>query len=156
LGSHDGAPPLGLRIEDAATRDEWLERLREARPSATFDAGRVSPHAVLARGAGKTVELPGYAEGAWTPQEEGSQLVALALGARAGEVVLDACAGRGNKTGLLARAVGPTGAVDVCRRLVARDRRSGRRLRSDPRRCAVLRDGDIAASPRAGVASLRR
>ncbi|MDF2691841.1 MAG: Ribosomal small subunit methyltransferase, partial [Labilithrix sp.] len=113
LGAHEGAPPHGLRIEDAAARDEWLARLREARPQAIFETGRVSPHAVLARSAGKLVELPGYAEGAWTPQEEGSQVVALALGARSGDVVLDACAGRGNKTGLLARAVGPSGAVDA-------------------------------------------
>jgi 16S rRNA (cytosine967-C5)-methyltransferase len=47
-------------------------------------------------------------------QEEGSQLAALAVGARAGESVLDACAGRGNKTGVLARAVEPDGAVDAC------------------------------------------
>ena len=113
LGSHDGAPPIGLRIEDASARDAWLARLREARPQASFEVGRVSPHAVLARGAGRVIELPGYDEGAWTPQEEGSQLVALALGARAGEVVLDACAGRGNKTGLLARAVGAGGSVDA-------------------------------------------
>jgi 16S rRNA (cytosine967-C5)-methyltransferase len=38
----------------------------------------------------------------------------LAVRARPGETVLDACAGRGNKTALLARAVGPTGAVDAC------------------------------------------
>lgn len=113
LGAASGAPPLGLRVEDAGARDEWLARFREARPSARFEPGRVSPHAVLARGAGKITELPGYEEGAWTPQEEGSQLVALALGARSGDVVLDACAGRGNKTGLLARAVGPSGSVDA-------------------------------------------
>jgi 16S rRNA (cytosine967-C5)-methyltransferase len=106
-------PPLGLRIEDAGARDAWLGRLREARPLATFEVGAISPHAILSFGAGKLTDLPGYAEGAWTPQEEGSQLVGLALGARVGEVVLDACAGRGQKTGILARAVGPQGAVDV-------------------------------------------
>jgi 16S rRNA (cytosine967-C5)-methyltransferase len=113
LGALEGAPPTGLRVEAAAERGAWLARLREARPSASFEPGRVSPHAVLARGAGKVIELPGYEEGVWTAQEEGSQLVALALGARPGDVVLDACAGRGNKTGLLARAVGPGGAVDA-------------------------------------------
>lgn len=106
-------PPLGLRVEDPSEREAWLARFREARPNATFELGQVSPHAILAFGAGKLALLPGYAEGAWTPQEEGSQLVALALGARGGESVLDACAGRGNKTGLLARAVGPSGAVDA-------------------------------------------
>jgi 16S rRNA (cytosine967-C5)-methyltransferase len=98
-------PPLGLRVEDASSRDAWLAKLREARPDATFEPGRASPLAILAHGAGRLVDLPGYAEGAWTSQEEGSQIVALALGAKPGEVVLDACAGRGNKTGVLARAV---------------------------------------------------
>lgn len=114
LGSFAGwSPPLGLRIEERAERDAWMARLRDARPHATFEPGKVSPHAVLAHGAGRVADLPGYEDGAWTPQEEGSQVVALSLGARAGDVVLDACAGRGNKSGLLARAVSPAGAVDV-------------------------------------------
>jgi 16S rRNA (cytosine967-C5)-methyltransferase len=60
----------------------------------------------------------------------------LALGARPGETVLDACAGRGNKTGALAAAVGGTGAVDAAdvhppklealRRDLARTRRAVR------------------------------
>ena len=108
----DSAPALGIRVENAADRDTWLARFQEVRPHATFEAGKVSPHAILARGAGKLVDLPGHAEGAWTSQEEGSQVIALALGAEPGETVLDACAGRGNKTGLLGRAVG-TGAVDA-------------------------------------------
>lgn len=106
-------PPLGVRVEVEPDRDLWLARFREAKPHASFEPGRVSPQAILARGAGKLTELPGYDEGAWTPQEEGSQAVARALEAQPGDVVLDACAGRGNKTGLLARAVGPSGAVDA-------------------------------------------
>jgi 16S rRNA (cytosine967-C5)-methyltransferase len=46
--------------------------------------------------------------------------MALALGTRPGEVVLDACAGRGNKTAVLARAVGPGGAVDACDAIVGK------------------------------------
>ncbi len=113
VSSYGEAPPLGLRVEEPAERDRWLAMLREAKPAASFEAGKWSPHAIVARSAGLVTELPGYAEGAWTPQEEGSQLIALALGARAGETVLDACAGRGNKTGLLAREVGGGGAVDA-------------------------------------------
>ncbi len=109
----DGPPPLGIRVEREEERATWLARFTEAKPNATFEVGRISPLAVLARGAGRIVELPGHASGAWTPQEEGSQLVSLALGAREGDTVLDACAGRGNKTGLLARAVGASGAVDA-------------------------------------------
>ncbi len=107
------SPPLGLRVERADERDTWIARLREARPEARIEAGRVSPLAIVARGAGRLTDLPGWEEGAWTSQEEGSQVIALALGARAGQSVLDACAGRGNKTGLLAREVGNSGAVDA-------------------------------------------
>ncbi|HTQ44920.1 MAG TPA: transcription antitermination factor NusB [Polyangiaceae bacterium] len=107
-------PPVALRVERAEERDAWIEKLRAAAPGATFEPGRVSPLAILARGAGRPQSLPGWSEGAWTVQEEGSQVAALALGAREGERVLDACAGRGNKTGVLARAVGATGAVDAC------------------------------------------
>jgi 16S rRNA (cytosine967-C5)-methyltransferase len=113
LFGRSDVPPLGIRVENEADRDRWLARLREARPTASFEPGRVSPQAILARGAGKILDLPGYAEGAWTPQEEGSQVIARAVGAKPGDIVLDACAGRGNKTGLLSRAVGPTGAVDA-------------------------------------------
>ncbi len=113
LLASEESPPLGLRVAEAEARDAWVLRLREARPSATIEAGRVSPLAIVVRGAGRLGDLPGWEEGAWSSQEEGSQLIALALGARAGETVLDACAGRGNKTGLLARAVGLEGAVDA-------------------------------------------
>jgi 16S rRNA (cytosine967-C5)-methyltransferase len=107
-------PPVALRVERAEERDAWIEKLRAAAPGATFEPGRVSPLAILARGAGRPQSLPGWNEGAWTVQEEGSQVAALAVGAREGEQVLDACAGRGNKTAVLARAVGATGAVDAC------------------------------------------
>lgn len=113
LLTSEESPPLGLRVEDASARDTWLARLREARPDASIEPGRISPLAIVARGAGRLGDLPGWDEGAWTSQEEGSQVIAMALGARPGEAVLDACAGRGNKTGLLARAVAPEGAVDA-------------------------------------------
>ncbi|HEY6462462.1 MAG TPA: RsmB/NOP family class I SAM-dependent RNA methyltransferase, partial [Polyangiaceae bacterium] len=111
------APPIALRVEDAAARDAWIQTIAGAAPGASVEPGRISPRAILVRGAGKPQALPGWGEGAWTVQEEGSQLAALAVGAREGETVLDACAGRGNKTGVLARAVGApngTGAVDAC------------------------------------------
>ncbi len=114
LASSLETPAVALRIERAAERDAWVDRLRGAAPNASFAAGRLSPHAVLARGAGHPAHLPGWAEGAWSVQEEGSQVAALAVGVAAGERVLDACAGRGNKTAVLARAAGPSGAVDAC------------------------------------------
>jgi 16S rRNA (cytosine967-C5)-methyltransferase len=109
-------PPVGLRVEDTApgAREACLAALTEACPAATFSLGQASPRAILAHGAGRIEKLPGWGEGRFMVQEEGSQVVALALGARPGERVLDACAGRGNKTSLLARAVSPGGAVDAC------------------------------------------
>jgi 16S rRNA (cytosine967-C5)-methyltransferase len=114
LGMGVEAPGVTLRLERPEEREAWLAKLRSAAPDATFEAGRLSPVAITARGAGRPQSLPGWTEGAWTLQEEGSQVAALAVGARAGDQVLDACAGRGNKTGLLARAVGESGAVDAC------------------------------------------
>lgn len=114
LGMGVEAPGVTLRLERPEERDAWLPKLRSAAPEATFEAGRLSPMAITARGAGRPRSLPGWTDGAWTLQEEGSQVAALAVGARAGEQVLDACAGRGNKTGVLARAVGAGGAVDAC------------------------------------------
>ncbi len=103
-------PPVGLRVSRADERDLWLKRLADAVPGATFEPGKVSPLAILARGGGRTDVWPGAGE-AWAVQEEGSQLVALAVGAKPGDVVLDACAGRGNKSVILARAVKEGGAV---------------------------------------------
>ena len=75
---------------------EWL---RDA------PAGYVSPLAKRVRGVGDLRRQPGWDEGAFVVQEEGSQLIALAVGARPGEWILDACAGRGQKTSLLAERV---------------------------------------------------
>ncbi len=107
-------PPVGLRVRVSADRDAAIGALAAHDASATFEPGRASPLAILARHAGRPRDLPGVAEGDLFVQEEGSQVVALALGARPGDTVLDACAGRGNKTALLAELVGAGGAVDAC------------------------------------------
>jgi 16S rRNA (cytosine967-C5)-methyltransferase len=86
----------GLRRRLGVSEPEWL---------AALPAGRVSPLARLVRGEGDPRQRPGYAEGAFTVQEEGAQVVALALGARPGDKVLDACAGRGQKATLLAERI---------------------------------------------------
>lgn len=105
-------PPLGLSLALSEDRAAWVARLREVCPGGTFEEGHASPRAILVRGAGDVRRLPGAGK-AWIVQEEGAQVVALALGARRGERVLDACAGRGNKTWLLADEVGPEGVVDA-------------------------------------------
>ena len=58
--------------------------------------------------------LPSFREGLLEVQDEGSQLLGEAVGARPGEVVLDLCAGAGGKTLQLAATVGPEGVVHAC------------------------------------------
>jgi len=105
-------PPMGICVFDAEARSEWMHRLQAAHPDARFAEGKLSPHAILVENAGDPKVLTGFGVG-WMPQEEGSQVVALALGARPGDRVLDACAGRGNKTAILRRGVGEAGQVDA-------------------------------------------
>ena len=87
---------VSVRVVESA---DWPEWLRSARPTRWSPLGRRIPRA------GDLRRLAGYADGAFVVQEEGAQLVALAVGARAGERVLDACAGRGQKASLLAERV---------------------------------------------------
>jgi 16S rRNA (cytosine967-C5)-methyltransferase len=86
----------GLRVRPGAPESDWLKELLN---------GRVSPVARLVRGEGDPRQKPGYSEGAFSIQEEGAQAIGLALGVRAGEKVLDACAGRGQKATLLAERI---------------------------------------------------
>jgi 16S rRNA (cytosine967-C5)-methyltransferase len=101
LGAY-GAPPLGVRLVQGRAVPPWLE---QAEP------GRLCPRARKLADAGDPRQRPGYSEGSFVVQEEGAQAVGLLLGARQGERVLDACAGRGQKASLLAELVGPEGEV---------------------------------------------
>jgi 16S rRNA (cytosine967-C5)-methyltransferase len=105
-------PPMGLSVAKAEDRDAWVAAIAREVPAASVSAGVVSPRAILVRGAGDVRHLPGFGR-AFIVMEEGAQVVALAAGAAPGERVLDACAGHGNKTWMLAQEVAPTGAVDA-------------------------------------------
>jgi 16S rRNA (cytosine967-C5)-methyltransferase len=94
--------PIALRVRTACDIPQWLE---------AGTPGRLSPLCRIVQGVGDPRKLEGYAEGRFVIQEEGAQLIALALGAKPGDRVLDACAGRGQKTTLLAEQVAPNGVV---------------------------------------------
>lgn len=105
-------PPTSIYVHDGRDVQGWCERLKQAAPSATVERAKLSARGIVLSGAGKMDQLPGF-ETDWTVQEQGSQLVSLALGAKPGDVVLDACAGRGNKTLILAQQVATAGRVDA-------------------------------------------
>jgi 16S rRNA (cytosine967-C5)-methyltransferase len=94
------APAVTLRATPgAATADELVAELAAAGVTATRT--RLSPECVSLAG-GDPGKLAAVAEGRAVVQDEGSALVAPALGAAPGELVVDLAAGPGGKTGHLA------------------------------------------------------
>ena len=111
LGADPGTPYLGGasgRLQPSATAENVDRRIYSA------EAGRINSMARRMERLGDLRTYTGYAEGRFVVQEEGAQVIALALGAQPGEKVLDACAGRGQKSSLLASQVGPEGSVWAC------------------------------------------
>lgn len=95
-----GAAPLTLRQVGNGPLPDWF---------AAAAPGRVVPSARRVQALGDPRQLAGYSEGNFVIQEEGAQLIGLTLNARGGERVLDACAGRGQKTTLIAEQLGSSG-----------------------------------------------
>ena len=93
---------VGVRLVSGRPVPQWLE---------SSPIGRASPRSRLLRGEGDPRKRPGFTEGSFVVQEEGAQAIGLALGARPGERILDACAGRGQKTSLFVEQVRDAGAV---------------------------------------------
>lgn len=86
-----------------------------------------------------------HAAGLFEVQDEGSQILSLLCGAKAGETALDYCAGSGGKTLALAADVGPTG------RVVAWDA-VAKRLAELPRRAQRAKAGRIIEVAEGGLA----
>jgi len=102
FGAEEAQPKSCVRLVTGRSVPSWLEGA---------EIGRVSPRARKVERRGDPAGWDGYSDGAFVLQEEGAQAIALLLGARPGERVLDACAGRGQKTTLLRELVGPSGHV---------------------------------------------
>jgi 16S rRNA (cytosine967-C5)-methyltransferase len=105
--------PLALRANTLrVTRGGLIEALAAA--GITASAGRYSPEAVTVRDfRGPPVSLPGFRDGWFQVQDEAAQLVSHCVEPRAGERVLDACAGLGGKTSHMAQLMGDQGRIEA-------------------------------------------
>lgn len=99
LGAAGEEPVVSVRVRAGRALPDWLDEA---------ERGRASPLARLTRGEGDPRRRAGGSAD-FVVQEEGAQVVALALGVRPGLRVLDACAGRGQKTTLFAEQLAGSG-----------------------------------------------
>ena len=86
------APPLAIRIADPTAR----AALSDA--GLTVRAGQWLTQAAILEPARPVHDLPGFADGLWSVQDEAAQWPATLIDCPAGARVLDACAAPGGKT----------------------------------------------------------
>jgi 16S rRNA (cytosine967-C5)-methyltransferase len=110
MTANNRVPPLVVVVNRLRASADDVERaLRGAVPEVV--PGRSVPGTFACRGAGSPRDLPGFSQGAFLPMDEAAALPVLALDLAPGQHALDACAGGGGKTALMAASVGPTGQV---------------------------------------------
>jgi 16S rRNA (cytosine967-C5)-methyltransferase len=107
----DHPGPVTLRANLLRT-DRGALAARLAAEGVATRPGALAPAALVVTSPRPNVlGLAAHREGLAEVQDEGSQLLGEAVGARPGDAILDACAGAGGKTLLLAAAVGAGGRV---------------------------------------------
>lgn len=104
-------PPLVIRTNTLrTTRDQLMRSLADVAEG--LEQTRFSPDGIrMARAHAAVAQLPGFSEGHFQVQDEAAQLVGLLVDPKAGMRVLDACAGRGGKTGHLAQRMNDSGEI---------------------------------------------
>jgi 16S rRNA (cytosine967-C5)-methyltransferase len=115
FGDAVGTPaPLALRANTLrAPRETVLERLRLERPEARLEPSAVAADALLARDLDAVATTDAWREGLLAVEDTGAQIVVELCGARAGERILDACAGTGGKSAHLAALAANGARIDA-------------------------------------------
>jgi len=104
--------PLVARVNRRrTTREALIETLREAGVTATPIAS--SPTALVLEGLGDPARNASFNAGLWTVQDTGAQLVGDMAAPRAGQRILDACAGVGGKSTHLAELSDDAASIDA-------------------------------------------
>ncbi|MEH6580649.1 MAG: 16S rRNA (cytosine(967)-C(5))-methyltransferase RsmB [Halioglobus sp.] len=97
IEANNGQPPMSLRVNTRrVNREDYLERLVIAGIPAR--ASTLSPQGICLQQAVDVSDLPGFADGDLSVQDEAAQLAGILLAARPGERILDACAAPGGKS----------------------------------------------------------
>jgi 16S rRNA (cytosine967-C5)-methyltransferase len=138
--------PLTVRANVLRGEREEL-RGRLAGEGVRSEPTRFSPWGLVLDARENAFTLAAFREGRFEIQDEGSQLVALACGARPGQLVVDACAGAGGKSLALAaemRNKGSLHALDPDEARLEEARRRARRAGVHNLRTRAIAAGDEA------------
>jgi len=168
----NGGAPLDLRVNTFTDkRADVLHELKLAGIPA--EVTPYSPMGLRVQGKPALSQLDAFARGAIEVQDEGSQLLALLLDAKRGEMVVDFCAGAGGKTLAIGAAMRSTGrlyAFDTsAHRLEALKPRLARSKLSNVHPAAIAHERDdrikrlsgkidrvLVDAPCSGLGTLRR
>lgn len=112
-------PGVTLRVNSQRlTRDEFLERLRQA--GVPVLPTTVSPVGVVLEKGQDVRSLPGFSTGDFYVEDEAAQLIPPILDPQPGERILDACAAPGGKATHLAGLMGDRGTIYAVDRQASR------------------------------------
>jgi 16S rRNA (cytosine967-C5)-methyltransferase len=104
-------PPVTARVNTLKVSREGLLRSLTGHVK-KVNRTRFSPDGLALRGLKRAIpDMPAFQDGWFQVQDEAAQLVSYLLGPRPGETILDACAGRGGKTGHIAQLMKDSGAI---------------------------------------------
>ena len=113
LSSLEVAPTFVRTNLRRISAEVLADRIRSERPGTVVHSHPAGPGALRVETPGDLASLPVHGEGLFTVQDAAAQAVAALVAPRAGERILDACAGRGGKTGALVEAADGDVSIDA-------------------------------------------